>query len=299
MTPLATIVRGFGIEPDAIRLLRRRYNTHWAVRAGERRYVLRRFGTWKGAEDDPAWEVAWVRRLAEAGFPAPAPVAEPRMVDGAMHMLMPRLPGRPLGAAHVDDARYRQLGRHLADVHAAIEGLPLPVQRPRWSQAVDGALPIDGGRARRAELLAALTAVDPALGEQLTVATAALDARDLPGVFAGAPRIVAHCDFSPWNVRLSGGRLVGLIDFELAHVDVRAADLAAARRGYHDAVVDGYLERASLPDAHVAALDGLWLGGILAGLWRVLESRLAEGSDLAYGMGWDVEQLAKTRPYRG
>ena len=70
-------------------------------------------------------------------------------------------------------------------------------------------------------------------------------------------------------------------------------------RGYHDAVVDGYLERATLTDAELGSLDGLWLGGILAGNWRVLEGRLADGSDLAYGMDWDLAQLDKTRPYAG
>ncbi|HVM99050.1 MAG TPA: hypothetical protein VMT68_02460 [Caulobacteraceae bacterium] len=47
-----------------------------------------------------------------------------------------------------------------------------------------------------------------------------------------------------------------------------------------------------------AALDGLWLGGILRGLWRVLEHRLAEGSELTHGPGWSLEQLDKARPYR-
>jgi Ser/Thr protein kinase RdoA (MazF antagonist) len=296
---LADIVRSFGVEPERIRLIRRRYNTHWHVQAGARRYVLRRFGTWRGAEDDPTWEIAWVRRLAAAGLPVPAPVGEPQIVDGALNVLMPFLPGRIMADGHATEAGYRALGSHLADFHAAIADLPLPAQRPRWSETVSGAVPIEGGRARRVELLAALTAVDPDLGRRFCAAADALDARDLPGVFAGAPRIVVHGDFSPWNVRLSTGRLVGLIDFELAHVDVRAADLAYARRGYHDAVVHGYLERASLPDAQLAALDGLWLGGILAGVWRVLEGRLAERSDLTYGMAWDLQQLGKTRPYRG
>jgi Ser/Thr protein kinase RdoA (MazF antagonist) len=269
------------------------------VRAGGRRYVLRRFGTWRGAEDDPAWEISWVRRLAGAGLPVPAPVGEPRRIDGAVHVLMPFLPGRIMADGHATEAGYRQLGRHLADFHAAVADLSLPAQRPGWSETVSGAVPIEGGRARRAELLAALTAANPGLGRRLAEAAETLDARDLPAIFADAPRMVVHGDFSPWNVRLSAGRLVGLIDFELAHVDVRAADLAYARRGYHDAVVHGYLERASLPDAQLAALDGLWLGGMLAGLWRVLDGRLAEGSDLTYGLQWDLEQLGKTRAYRG
>jgi Ser/Thr protein kinase RdoA (MazF antagonist) len=303
--PLAEIVRGFGVEPDAIRFIRRRYNTHWRVRAGGGRYVLRRFGTWKGAEDDPAWENAWVTQMAEAGLPVPAPIGGSRVVGGAVHILMPYLPGRPMrawGAGHVSDAHYRALGRHLADFHTAIAHLPLPPQRPRWGETVAGALPLEGGRERRAELLAALTEADARLGARFAEAAERLEARNLPAVFAGAPRIVVQADFSPWNVRVRGGRMVGLIDFELAHVDVRAADVAAARRGWHDAVVDGYRERAALSDAELAALDGLWLGGILAGIWRVLADRIAlgePGGDLIHGFDWDDAQLDKTRPYRG
>jgi Ser/Thr protein kinase RdoA (MazF antagonist) len=129
-------------------------------------------------------------------------------------------------------------------------------------------------------------------------ASAALSARDLPAIFANTPRIVAHSDFAPWNLRFHKGRLTGLLDFELAHVDVRAADLAFARRGHHDAVVEGYLERASLPQAELAVLDALWLGGLFAGVWKVLGDRIAEGAVTTHGFDWHLEQLAKTRPYR-
>jgi Ser/Thr protein kinase RdoA (MazF antagonist) len=89
-----------------------------------------------------------------------------------------------------------------------------------------------------------------------------------------------------------------LLDFEIAHVDIRAADIAQTRRGWHDPVVAGYLSHTPLSDAELQALDGLWLGGILNGVWRVLENRLAEGSELTYGFNGHVEQLDKTRPYR-
>ena len=238
-------------------------------------------------------------RLAELGLPVAAPLGAPKRVDGALHILMPFLAGRALGVGAVDEGRYSELGRRLADYHAIVAKLPLPPQRPGWCETVDGALPMTGGVVRRRELLDALAGVDPNLARRFAAAAEALEARDLPAAFAGAPRIVVQSDFAPWNIRLHSGGMVGLLDFELAHVDVSAADVAYARRGYHDAVVDGYLERATLTDAELASLDGLWLGGILAGNWRVLEHRLAEGSDLAYGMDWDLAQLDKTRPYRG
>ena len=39
---LADIVRGFGIEPDAIRLVAKRSNRHWRVRSGAEHYALDR-----------------------------------------------------------------------------------------------------------------------------------------------------------------------------------------------------------------------------------------------------------------
>jgi Ser/Thr protein kinase RdoA (MazF antagonist) len=260
--------------------------------------VLRRFGGWRG-EAESLWEVDLVTQLAACGLPVPAPIGPPRRVDGALYILMPFLAGRALGAARVDEGRYRELGRRLAEFHVWMEAAPVPAQRPGWTETTLGAWPVPGGPARGAELIAALAQVDAGMARRVAEGAEALQARDLPRVFAAAPRMVVQCDFAPWNIRLRRGRLVGVLDFEGAHVDVRAADLAFARRGHHDAVVEGYLERASLPEAEIAALDGLWLGGVLGGLWRVLEGRLAEGSDLAYGLDWHMEQLAKTRPYRG
>ena len=297
-TPLAEIVRGFGIEPDAIRFIRRRHNTHWLVRSSSGRFVLRRFGTWRG-DAECQWEIDVMARLAEAGLPVPAAVAPPHRVDGALHILMPFMAGRALGVGRVDEGRYRELGRRLAEFQAMVAELPAPPQRPGWGETVAGALPISGGLARRDALLAALGAVDADLAHRVRLAADALSARDLPKRLAGLPRMIVQCDFAPWNIRLSGGRLVAVLDFEGAHVDVRAAELAFARRGYHDAVVEGYLERAGFTDVELAALDGLWLGGVIGGLWRVLEDRLAEGSDLTYGLDWHLDQLAKTRPYRG
>jgi Ser/Thr protein kinase RdoA (MazF antagonist) len=296
--PLADIVRGFGVEPDAIRLIKRRFNSHWRVRAGEHRYVLRRFGTWLDPEAGPAWELELVKRLAALGLPVPAPIAPPVVVDGALHILMPYLPGRALSVSSVGDGGYRELGRRLADYHAVVASLPAPPQRPGWTSHVDGAAPIAGGAQRRTELLHALAKADAGMARAFADSAGALDKRNLPVVFAEAPRIAVHGDFAPWNLRLHQGRLTGLIDFELAHVDVRAADLAFARRGYHDAVVEGYLERGRLSAAELAALDGLWLGGVLATVWRVLENRMAEGAVTTHGLDWNLDQLTKTRAYR-
>ena len=48
------------------------------------------------------------------------------------------------------------------------------------------------------------------------------------------PFVIAQGDFAPWNLRFQGGRLSGILDFELAHWDHRIADFALAWRGKYD-----------------------------------------------------------------
>ena len=298
---LADIVRGFGVEPDAIRFVARRSNVHWRVTSGAAVYALRRFGVWgRTTPGDVGWEVAAVEAYAAAGAPVPRPIAPPRAVDGEIYLMMPWLGGRVLRHPPVSDNEYRRLGVLLAEHHLATAGMATPAQRPGMGESAKGAAPEIGGAERRGELLDAMAAVDPDAAARFRVAAEALAARDLPALLADCPRRLVHGDFAPWNIKVAGGRLVGLFDFDCAHVDIRAYDVAAARRGYHDAVVEGYRRVTPLSDAELDALDGLWLGGILTGLWRVLEDRLAAGdADLMHGIRWHLEQLDKTRPYRG
>jgi Ser/Thr protein kinase RdoA (MazF antagonist) len=299
MPTLANIVRAFGVEPVSIRQIARRQNVHWAVRADGARYVLRRFGVWADTPGDAAWEIDSVERLAAAGAPVPRVVGGRREIEGARYILMPWIGGRRLAHPPVSDTDYERLGGLLADFHTATSRVRAPPQRPEWTSSVDGAFPRTGGAARRSELLAALAEVDARMAGRFADAAATLEARDLPRVFAGHPRRLVHGDFAPWNIRIRGPRITGVLDFDLAHVDVRAADIAMARRGSHDSVVRGYLTRTTLTDAEVDNLDALWTSGSLRGVWRVLESRLAEGRITTQGLEWNVEQLGKTRPYAG
>ena len=270
------------------------------MRSGDEHYALRRFGVWgRTTPGDVEWEVAAVEAYATAGAPVPRPIAPPQWLDGEVWLMMPWLAGRVLRHPPVSDDEYRRLGVLLAEHHIATAGMSVPAQRPNFSEYAKGAAPEVGGVARRDELLAALARVDSAAARRFRASAEALEARDLPKRLADLPLRLVHGDFSTWNIKLAGGRLVGLLDFDGAHVDIRAVDVAFARRGYHDAVVDGYLSVTALSEAELDALDGLWLGGALSGLWRVLESRIAEDSDLAYGLGWHLEQLHKTRPYGG
>jgi Ser/Thr protein kinase RdoA (MazF antagonist) len=236
--------------------------------------------------------------LVAAGVPAPRPLAGPARIGGALWLLMAHIEGRKAAVGHTDAAGYRSLGRRLAELHGAMERLPPRPQRPGWIDAPAAAtpLPADG---ERTALLATLRTGAPAAAPPLEAALAAFEARDLPAVFAGVPRQAIHADFTPWNTIVRGGRLNGVVDFELAHLDVAAADLACSRRGYHDEVVRGYLAVRPLPAAQLAALDALWTGLLVSSLWTILAGWRRDGVARPQDLDWHLQQLGKTKPYGG
>jgi len=246
---------------------------------------------------DLDWELAVVRQWADWGLPVPAPLAPPRVIDGATWFVMPWMEGRQLHHRPRRDADDARLGELLADLHAATAGLPTPAQRPGWGDYCDAAYPLAGGAARRTELLAEVAELDRELADKFARAADALEARELPRIFADYPRHTIHADFAPWNLRLRRGELTGLLDFELAHVGLRAADIAQSRRGYHDGVVRGYLRRASLTELELANLDAFWLAALLTGVWRELEQQLAKGPLTDVSFPWTRSHLDLIRPY--
>lgn len=299
LTPRAA-ARALGVDPTSLRFLSRRVNTHWRVADGRRRLVLRRYGHADDAVGSSAlWEAEAVARIAACGLPVPQAIAGPVRLGDAIWALFPFLPGRHLGRSAVDEPRYLRLGGTLADIHRGTEAMICPPQRPGFQEAVFGALPRTGGERRREALLKVADDADAVLGHRLRCELEALEARNLPDVFAGAPRRIVHSDFVPWNLRFQGGRFSALLDFELAHVDVEAMDLASARRGYHDAVVTGYLSRRPLPTAQVAALDALWTASLFTWVWVMLEEAERKGFLETKAFSWHIEQFAKTRPFGG
>jgi Ser/Thr protein kinase RdoA (MazF antagonist) len=295
---LPDVVRAFGVEPDTIRRIHARANIHWRVRAGREVYVLRRYAAAPLVAESAAWEQALVDDLAALGWPVARSTAPPRQLGDGHWLLMHHLAGREIGRARTGSATYRRVGAILARLHLDIERMPRRPQRPGWGPFTHAHLPVAGGLARRGQLLARLQRAAPDIAARYRPALEALEARDLPAIFAGEPLHAVHADFAPWNLLQRGGRLSGLLDFDIGHVDVFALDVAMARRGYHDPLVHGYLEVRPLPPAHLAALDGLWLASLFYGLWFALEGWERDGVDRPEQLTWGIEQLAKTRPYQ-
>jgi Ser/Thr protein kinase RdoA (MazF antagonist) len=253
-----------GAEPDRLRLVSRSVNDHWRVTAGTGRWVLRRYGT---TQDDQSadWEERLVQGLGALGWPVAVPQAAHVDERGRRWALLPVLPGRTM--PRQVRRWHGERGRLLAEMHRDLSALGRD-QRPGWRAHVDGL------RAAADDPAALVHAVKRALpcagaipGEVAALAertAEVLNALDLDG---GETQVV-HGDFMPWNLLVTDRAVTGVLDFEKAHVDLRAADLAIATWGgrYAEAVLDGYESVAVLSGPERASLEPLWRATCLATL---------------------------------
>jgi Ser/Thr protein kinase RdoA (MazF antagonist) len=111
------------------------------------------------------------------------------------------------------------------------------------------------------------------------------------------PVAVIHGDFIAQNLLFQAEALSGVLDFDSVHLDLRAADVACARRSRQDDVVRGYLEIAPLTDAELGCLDDLWRATVLRYALRILSGNAAAENDESE-LQWCVKQLEKTIPFR-
>jgi Ser/Thr protein kinase RdoA (MazF antagonist) len=108
------------------------------------------------------------------------------------------------------------------------------------------------------------------------------------------PVTVIHGDFIAQNLLFQGERLSGVIDFDSVHLDLRAADVACARRSRHNDVVRGYLDISPLTDSELGCLDDLWRASVLRYALEILRNKVAiHDSELQ----WCARQLEKTIPF--
>ena len=200
-------------------------NANWLISGDSGPLVLRRHH----AEATPAgltWEHTVLRHLARAGWTVPEPVGELTGYQGHWYGLNRYVPGQP--ARPEGPGEQAQRGRTLARLHVALRELgdrigPRPGWRPQHTHTtVLTGLDWDAS-------VRALAASSPRLaGWAAAAAASARDALDAAGANA-LPVTVVHGDFAEWNMHYTGGRLTGVIDFELAHLDSRPFELAMAR----------------------------------------------------------------------
>jgi Ser/Thr protein kinase RdoA (MazF antagonist) len=212
-------------------------NGNWlAETAGGRRLVVRRYHAWT-TRQDLRYEHAVLAHLASSGWVVPEAVSEPVCWQGSWWCLTRFVPGdatRPEAAG-----QRRRRGRDLAKLHLALRGLDERIgQRPGW-RAQHLAVTIRTA-SNWEECVRGLASVSPRLASWARASAAEAHAR-LAAIGAGdLPVLVVHGDFTEWNVHYEHGRLAGVIDFGLTHVDTRPYELAIARTYRAPQAVDAY-----------------------------------------------------------
>jgi Ser/Thr protein kinase RdoA (MazF antagonist) len=285
--PKVVIAEHWGIRPRRSVRLGGDRNVHWRLYTDDLRYVLR---CYRADRDEAAiaYEAAVIGHLAPAGWPVAAPIGAPLRHAGRTFALFPTLPGRP-GAKTEPAGAQRRRGELLGRLHGDLAGLAIG-QRPGWTRVdefVRASAPsiIEAARRRLADR--------PALRDVLVEQTAGT-AQALADVPADLPVSVLHGDFAPWNLLWRGAELTGLIDFDDVRLDLRAVDVAIARRRDRDGVFSGYRDVAGLSAAEVALLAPLWRGYTLIFVADLLRAGDVNGPVLS-ALEWCATEMAATR----
>ena len=221
--------------------------------------------------------------------------------------LFPRIPGEPatLGVPHAHLA-----GRALARLDAALGRLDLPVRAPATIRDVHPLVPDPIGALDELYLGAA----DAGVRRLFEDVNAAHDA------LAGSlPRQIVHGDFAFINVLVAEGKVTGMLDFEFAGPDIRAADLATAmyiitvratdqqRWPVLEALTAGYRRSLPLDPLEVAAIPELmrrrsaigiihWIGRFRQGIAPRQEplDRIVRGAMLTTWLDVNAARVATT-----
>ncbi len=227
-------------------------NASWLIGTPRQaRLVLRRYHH-RATEADLAYEHAVLRYLAEAGWVVPVPVSALIEDAGVWYCLTRRVPGQAV--ARESPAQRARRGRDLARLHLALRGLGEQIgQRPGWRAQHDGVTVhtgIDWQACARG-----LTAVSPRLGCWASAAAEEIREELATLGAGGLPLTVVHGDFAEWNVHYRHGRLAGVIDFGLTHLDSRPYELAIARTWRAPEAADAYRSELARSGWPLTALE--------------------------------------------
>jgi Ser/Thr protein kinase RdoA (MazF antagonist) len=298
--PPARVLGLLGLRPASVVTLKdiSRENASWlADTLAGNRLVLRRYHA-AATERDLAYEHAVVRHLARSGWVVPAPVGEVIREAGRYYSLTRYVPGRPVARESV--AQRRRRGRDLARLDLALRDLgPRLGQRDGWRAQHKGVTvhtDIDWD-----VCVGGLMDASPRLGSWLQRAAAQTRSALAAAGAAELDVTVVHGDFAEWNVHYDHGRLAGVVDFGLTHLDSRPYELAIARTyrspevaiAYRDELASRGWRLSELEEAMIEPIYHAFRVDMAA--WRVREGLRAGRYDLAV-----IErQLARTGVEQG
>jgi len=245
MVALGAVTEALGIEPTRLEPTRpgdedsvRNGNWHLWTTDGEH-HILRRYHLLR-TEEDLTYEARVLDHLTASGWCVPARVVGPIRYDGRLWAVTRFVPCQP--RQDETPAQQAERGEVLARLHADLRDLDLGT-RPGFFQAADlDAMGEFQGWGHGVDLLREQR---PDLADRAVQAMAV--AKELVREYdlLGLPRTIVHGDFASWNLHFDdGGRLAGVIDFDLCHLDSRVWELVIARvqpdmlAGYQRAAVE-------------------------------------------------------------
>jgi len=291
--------------PRPRELMRARWggsNETWFVRSDAGEHLLRLYVDKR--TEAIRFEHELLRRLATVSltFRTPLPLETGASDTFAIEVDSAR-PGalfRRIEGEHLDDDDASGIGKAaaaFASLDIALAGI----------ERMDNAAPVFSGDLRAVHR--AIT--DPAQVEEVagSAARALVEAaaETTTPIYSSLPTQLTHGDFALGNVLVRAGRVRGVVDFEYAGRNVRAAELAralrqvltkGAREQLWRPVLHGYLTTLSLDPAEIAALPALVLlqAAVIVVWWA---GRRADGLTTAETLAGHVDHALSVRDWIG
>lgn len=284
----ADVLRRLGTTGRVVRRLRSSHNTHWFVETPHGRVVLRRYGKHR-TRDGIDYELRVVAHLDSLGWSVPVALAEPIVADDEIWCVFRFVRGRKPDPRARDEERTR--GRLMARLHADLAPLAALGQRDGWLLCDQG-LADRRGKPSLDDVLRAHERLQP---EEARIFRECLDRtreRLAALVPLAPPPIPIHGDIYGGNVRYLRAKPCGVIDFDLAHLDLRVADFALSWRGKYGGVIEAYEDLSPLEPverALVVPVYRMWI--LVSGIWAI-EDRSR------WGIDWALSHLARVSSLR-
>lgn len=288
--PSRELLGQWGLEAHRVVPIEAKGNTHWKLEGARDNFILRRYRAGQTATSIE-YEFKVLRHLHSLGWPVAPPITDIVSHNGAAFALFPFLPGQQ--PQHEDQPGRRARERILAHLHRDLHDIHLS-QRDGWRRADEVVL----DDSTEGTWLRARPSNGTALANILSSQCARIRNRFRAAGTDRLPCTTVHGDFIGQNLLFAEGTLTGVLDFDSVHFDLRAADVACARRRADDELVRGYLEVSPLEEIERQCLDDLWRASVLRYAFQLRDGVTAHSLS-ERELRWCVRQLDETTAFTG